>query len=355
MAQIKVAGERFPSLITIKGNLDRNYTQLYFDNDNSLSDKVISPISHSLLSSNQGSHKITKPQDMTILSHDFRPDRLPTIMETGVLPFYKVPDRSKVSISLSSKDDISSLIMDKSLNLDLSIFNGNCIIPRNLPKTSLTDKCIVLDLDETLIHTMKNYQALGQLGLLTDPKHYKLRNRVYSLELYDVFTPDGNGIKSKVWGVTRPNLRKFLIFCFTYFRVVAVWSAGQTKYVHDIVDTIFKDISTPHITFTYPDCKVRDKRLIKPLSKMYQKSCGYMNERNTFVLDDRHDTFTMNPLNGIQIPAYRPNVTLTPNILTTSKISNNDQELIKLEKWLSLPEVIESTDIRKLNKAEIFI
>jgi len=222
----------------------------------------------------------------------------------------------------------------------------------NIPFKALTNKCIVLDLDETLVHTNANMEELKELGLLTDPKLVDLKRRTYQLSLDDVVYKKGTGIKTLMWGITRPHVKEFLIACFSYFKVVAVWSAGKKKYVHAIVDYLFKDIKRPHVIFTREDCdSTTNNLLIKPLLKMINNEPGlnkYMSLDNTFILDDRTSVYdTVNPNNGIQIPAYRPGFNIR-------SLRTDDIAFKQLIMWLTKPKVMDSENVRELNKTEIF-
>lgn len=80
---------------------------------------------------------------------------------------------------------------------------------------------------------------------------------------------------------------------------------------------------------------------------------GEANETNTLHIDDRDDTFSQNEHNGIKIPAYSPNLDGTPEEIIES-ILQPDDTLLKLMCWLSLLEVRNCTDVRKLDKSTIF-
>ena len=214
---------------------------------------------------------------------------------------------------------------------------------------SMTDKNIVFDIDETLVHTFDDYDKLKQLRIYTDAKNMKLRSRIYKLSLEDMFNKRGSGTNSLLWGITRPYLPEFLTFCFNYFRNVTVWSAGQGPYVHAVVNEIFKDIGTPKLVYVWDDCEIDENAGIyeKPLRKMY-KEISSMDETNTFILDDRTTSFSKcNPNNGILIPPYKPD----ENILS---LNLEDNAFKKLINWLTLPEVIKSTNIQNLDKTIIF-
>jgi TFIIF-interacting CTD phosphatase-like protein len=220
----------------------------------------------------------------------------------------------------------------------------------NIPNTSTTNKCIVLDLDETLIHTSERISQLEKLEILTDPTHFHLRERIYILELDDVVDDPGTGNTCLLWGVKRPGLHEFLLFCFQHFSIVAVWSAGKPRYVDAICKEIFKDLCDPHIIFTWDHCESGEDYLEKPLKKMIEEfEDDRMGISNTIVIDDRESTFSIvNPKNGILIPAYDP-------VMNVKKISKDDKNLRRLQEWLEKPEFVQSKDVRQLNKSKIFV
>lgn len=220
--------------------------------------------------------------------------------------------------------------------------NGNY---SKIQSLSMTNKCIVLDLDLTLLCTQKTMSGLYNLGLLTDPKYIKMRNRVYYFKIED----------SEIWGITRPHLEEFLIFCFSYFKIVAVWSAGQKTYVESIVDFIFKDLPKPHIIFTRDDTlfsseDMNNTQTYKPLENIIKSNPviqKYMKFTNTLAVDDNSSTFYYNKKNGILIPPYEPSETI-------SAILKDDPTLLQLKYWLLQPEIIRSEDVTTLDLTKIF-
>ncbi len=224
-----------------------------------------------------------------------------------------------------------------------------------IPFKSLTNKCIVLDLDETLVHSNENMDKLRELKIMTDPSLLDLRRRTYQLTLDDVVYKKGLGIKTDMWGVVRPHVKEFLVSCFSYFKVVIVWSAGKRKYVDAIVDYLFKDIQRPHVVYSYDECeRTTTNLLVKPLTKMINNEGGlgkYMSLENSYIIDDRKTVYAGfegdNPYNGIQIPPYKP-------AFNVHTLRSDDIVLKQLMTWFLQPETMHSPDVRELDKTTVF-
>lgn len=217
-----------------------------------------------------------------------------------------------------------------------------------LPKP-LTSNCIVLDLDLTLLSTQEDLQKFQDLKIHTDSKLIKLRQRSYYLHMDD-YEYGGIGSVYTYWGVLRPYTKDFLKFCFSYFNVVAVWSAGKRRYVEGIVDFIFEGLPAPHIVFTYDDIE-RGDVIVKPLTKMInynEFTRKNMSLNNIFVLDDNVTTFGKNKNNAIHIPEYEPKMTIA------DMMSMKDIALVQFMYWLSIESVMSSKNVRKLDKSHIF-
>jgi len=207
-----------------------------------------------------------------------------------------------------------------------------------IPKKALTKNTIILDIDETLVHTEEEMESLEEMDIVSNPE---LNSEIYMLSL-------DNGA-TEMWGTKRPHLDDFLLFCFTYFDQVCVWSAGQKDYVHAIVDILFAPFRKPDIVFTFDDCiQNKDENWIKPLDKFYKHSSakGKIHSHSTFIIDDRDYTFERNEQNGILIPPYSPT--------SFEEIQQEEDHLLRLRNWLLHPETRFSQDIRLLGKEHIF-
>lgn len=212
---------------------------------------------------------------------------------------------------------------------------------------SLTNFCLIIDLDQTFIATQAPGADLKKLGILTNPKYYDLRFRIYTLNIDDIEGP-GYGSKYAMWGIFRPGSKEFLTWAKSYFAIIAVWSAGTRHYVEIITDKLFKDLPPPDLIFTRDDIESDpEDKVFKPITKMMKEFNGRMTLENTFILDDNERTFKKNVDNGILIPAYEP-------IDTIEELYTDDNELAKFKTWLLRPEVMNSSDVRKLRKDNIF-
>ena len=60
---------------------------------------------------------------------------------------------------------------------------------RACQRPQLPIKCIVIDLDQTLIATQEDVSSLKQMGILYKPELMSLRNRTYYIEIEDLEGP----------------------------------------------------------------------------------------------------------------------------------------------------------------------
>lgn len=169
-------------------------------------------------------------------------------------------------------------------------------------RRTITEFTIVLDIDETLLHTFRDPSSSGEYTVL--------------LGDYDS--------QIKYSGVFRNGLNEFLKFCFLYFKNVIIWSAGTSGYVHKICEIIFKDLQyNPDRILTHDDViQLPENRYYKPLTKIFSET---INKSNTYFVDDREENFMMNKENGIIIPIFD---------------GEDDNYLLTLKNWFLQPHVI---------------
>jgi hypothetical protein len=208
---------------------------------------------------------------------------------------------------------------------------------------SISKHSIVLDIDETLVHTFERLEDIKDVKLFEDPQYISIRKDIYVI---DIYTEDRYTIKYKMWGIMRPKLREFLNFCFRYFQNVTIWTAGQRRYGNAVVSKIFSN-RLPELVFTRDECPktLSGGCVNKPLTYMIDKKDD-MSLHHTFIVDDRIENFDPNPGNGILIPPFYPE--------KEDLLDIQDDAFDRLMGWFMKKEVIESEDVRLLDKTRIF-
>jgi hypothetical protein len=199
-------------------------------------------------------------------------------------------------------------------------------------------KKLVLDLDETLVHTFApkdNFSSFVED--LTDDQ----RKRVYALEF-----PGGETL----FGYLRPGVENLIKTAFEEFESVGIWSAGTEFYVHEVVKLLFKDYP-PLFIMTRNDCnELKTNRndlpcRYKPLEIIYKKYPEH-NESNTLIVDDRGDICKFNCLNNIQIPEF--------NLTSDNTSLLNDNSLDILGQWMTTDDFRKTEDVRTLKAKSPF-
>ena len=230
-------------------------------------------------------------------------------------------------------------------------------------KKTITDCAIVLDIDECLVHTMPEDTEYILDQIKANKNYVSLRNRVYEIFLRDINDPRAETRHARYWGIKRPHLDEFLIFCFAYFKKVIIWSAGRKDYVEALVKVIFKDHKKPHAVLSYDDVIRTDNGYHKPLNiinKLYPNMIDYT---KTIFLDDREKNFIKFPMNGVIIPRYAPDETKKIDLDDKTKknfhkwldaLNMPDKYLLLLAQWLELPNILNTANLQKIHKKGIF-
>ena len=117
----------------------------------------------------------------------------------------------------------------------------------------LTDLQIFLDLDETLISS--NRIEYDDVGFHDEQLQAGLK----------LFSLAKTGVPGDGAAVLRPYAREFLLFCFRYFSLVRVWSAGQEHYVRYVVTHLFPKM--PHFALLHFGNCFSDKVLINGIEQ----------------------------------------------------------------------------------------
>lgn len=224
----------------------------------------------------------------------------------------------------------------------------------------LKDINIVLDIDSTLINSFDQTDAIYDLVAQGDHEVNYLAHQSYHL---DVTLPEETS-PFHMWGIYRPHLTEFILYCIENFKNVYIWSAGCKLYVDSVVESIFSQMNYhPPIVLSNQDTYCDDENNVvnKPLSALYKKSKGQANEMNTLIVDDREDTFSSNPDNGILIPRFSfddMSVEHDGKRATLEQIERdiaNDNSLQQLIKWFEEnQEELNKGDVRRVRKSDIF-
>tara|TARA_Y100000816_G_C25849089_1_gene443575 strand:- start:55 stop:609 length:555 start_codon:yes stop_codon:yes gene_type:complete len=130
---------------------------------------------------------------------------------------------------------------------------------------------IVLDLDETLVHTNRKYIKKANL--------------------------DKNQVSTKISGFTyvinkRPHLRKFIEYVFKNFKTVSIWTAADKVYALHILNIIFTPDEINRLKFVYTrgKCSKCKDSYVKNMNHVFNDFKGFTKE-NTLLIDDNPDHF----------------------------------------------------------------
>lgn len=210
-----------------------------------------------------------------------------------------------------------------------------------------TNLTVILDIDSTLACTSENDDFVTQLNITNDPNLIDIRKRIYTLTTDDI-GERGRGEYYTMSGIKRPHLDEFIDFCFSYFKIVGVWSAGKRSYVEHIVPELFGN-HEPHIIYTLDDCERNSRGVYKPLEKIVndERIKRFTSMEKILIIDDNEDTFSMNVDNAIHIPKYEP-------AFTVNSLRTDDRALLDIMEWLNDIRSINYKDIRNLDKTQIF-
>jgi len=204
---------------------------------------------------------------------------------------------------------------------------------------------LVLDLDETLVHTEDDIHRYVALGIANDPKLLHIRQNTFVMRLVDVVGARGAG-QTEVWWVSkRPRLDLFLYYAFRTFETVSVWTAAKKKYAEAIVEEVFRDHPQPYLVWHWEMCEYdEDGHIIKPLEKMALYMGVELEE--LCILDDNRKTFSKNPDNAIWMPRWDPE----PTVEGLERADNAFMKLIKMWSAIETTELTKQTRLASVSR-----
>ena len=226
------------------------------------------------------------------------------------------------------------------------------------PRDTTPKRTLILDLDETLVHSWENPKFLDTHKIYEDPTIYRKFHPIGQPQIaYSMLLEMPGGSQSRIWGLHRPHLYEFLSFAGEHFDIL-VWSAGVRPYVDEITKQIFLEsgLMPPKLVWSRNNCQNYQGFYHKPISELVNELSNRsyttfnIDPKWTLVVDDKPHTFMLNPSNGVLIPPYHPGKNPTLEQL----LDRSDDALLKLKAWLEKPEVRDAPDVRILDKTEIF-
>ena len=167
---------------------------------------------------------------------------------------------------------------------------------------------LVLDLDETLIHSIHHASAAEMQDVVAGLPLQGLRSQIFQINVTARSARERNDPPELWWVVKRPHLAAFLEFCFAHFETVSVWTAADQLYAEAIVEEIFRDVGRPYLLWHRAMCE-RDEleNLTKPLAKLAKVLNTSVD--NMCILDDRSTSFKDNRESAIWMPVWAPKPT----------------------------------------------
>lgn len=155
----------------------------------------------------------------------------------------------------------------------------------------MAKKLLMLDLDETLVHT----RLLPRDTITQDPSKHYFKDEYDNYEI-----------------ILRPHFKHFLIEASKYY-TIGVWSANARRYINLII-SLFPDDFKPVFVLDSTRCIVKvitmcnefssETITIKPLKKIWRLKNSVYNRSNTVVVDNTSSTFVRNYGNAIRIKDF---------------------------------------------------
>lgn len=196
-------------------------------------------------------------------------------------------------------------------------------------------KTIVLDMDETLLHTFSDTSREEMFDVVIDNEN------TYLACVSDLDMHPGSGNNQLVAGAIRPGFDDFMRFCYNCFRNVIVWSAGTNNYVNEVMDEVCSNVGMPDLILTREDCVRTRYGFEKPLYVLVEDypHLGITME-SIVIVDDKEVSFRANPDNGVLMTPFEPGI---------DSLKDNDNSLAHLQEWLE-EELLQADDVREVYK-----
>jgi len=179
-----------------------------------------------------------------------------------------------------------------------------------LKKKSNFNSCIVLDIDETLIHTAHTTTSPSEKLKKNSHINFKINNIYYYI-------------------VIRPYALTFLQKVFQNFDHVCIWTAAEKLYARKIISKIMTPLQEVSLLefWSRKNCVTNSQGFYtKPLSKLFEKY-SFLNAKNTVLVDNNKTITDLNKSMSIKVPDFTGNkldnilLKITPNKSINSNLT----------------------------------
>lgn len=155
-----------------------------------------------------------------------------------------------------------------------------------LVKKSSFNSCIVLDIDETLIHSKHMTSVPNDKFKKQSDINFKLHDVYYYIHI-------------------RPHAQEFLQKVFENFDHVCIWTAAEKSYAKKIISKLMTPKQQQDLLefWSRKNCVIKDGNYTKPLSKLFEKH-SFLNAKNTVLVDNNELITRLNKGTSINVPDF---------------------------------------------------
>lgn len=156
-----------------------------------------------------------------------------------------------------------------------------------LKNKSSFNSCIVLDIDETLIHTKHTTTSPNDSLKKQSDIHFKLQDVYYYIMI-------------------RPYVFVFLDSVFKNFDHVCIWTAAEKVYAKKIISKIMTPLQQNSLLefWSRKNCVVNNQGVYtKPLERLFKKHT-FLNSKNTVLVDNNKTLTDLNKNMSINVPDF---------------------------------------------------
>lgn len=151
-------------------------------------------------------------------------------------------------------------------------------------------KTLVLDLDETLIHS-------SEFPPHSNVEYFKIHSSNSNYQIILDEKHDNNNVPQSIFVFKRPGLDEFLQYASKTFEIF-IYTYGERYYAEPILDTILPLLDEDHRLYRDSCIKKKGKHVYKDLKMLNRK------KSNLIFIDDNDNAYKQHPKNTIVIPTW---------------------------------------------------